>query len=108
MAPAATSTRGRWMPPPRPGQDHLGKGLSGHDRQILIRRPGQLSWGPSWGQPGSATGCPADCSIKSLCPEPSHAISTEQSQPRLRLLKSHFHQTAVKRDARGGLAMSHY
>ena len=49
MAPAATSTRGRWMPPPRPGQDHLGKGLSGHDRQILIRRPGKLSWGPSWG-----------------------------------------------------------
>lgn len=34
---------------PRPGQDHLGKGLSGRDRQILIRRPGQLSWGPSWG-----------------------------------------------------------
>lgn len=35
--------------PLRPGQDHLRKGLSGHDRQIPIRRLGQLSWGPSLG-----------------------------------------------------------
>ena len=34
--------------------------------------------------------------IKSLYPKTSHAISTEQSQLHLRLLQTHFHQTAIK------------
>ena len=78
----------------------------------LSEGPGSCPGDHPGGQLGSATCCPAVRSImlaiKSLCPEPSHAISAEQSQPHLRLLKSHFHQTAVKRGARGGLAGSHY
>lgn len=67
---------------------------------ILIRRLRRLPGGPSRG--GHPSCRPR--AIKSSCPETSHAISSERAQPHLRLLQTHFQQTAVLRSARGPAA----
>lgn len=82
----------------------MGKASMGHDRVHPHQKP-QHSF--SRGAPSGAGHAqpvlclPQYCAIKSLYPQTSHTISTEQSQPHLKLLKAHFHQTAVKWNERG-------
>lgn len=73
----------------------------GHDRLDPYRQAGPGSPEGSASEaatPGAC--CPAfrriSLTIKSSYPKTSHTISSEQSQLHLRLLKTHFPQTAVK------------